>query len=466
MALFEVSEQFFRVLFPGLIILFVITQSIYFVNNIVMDLIIYRSSSNIVSEDNTLGDRPTIHILVPVYKEPRPILEQTISSIINMDYPSERLKLYLITEPDDEVVQSYIKDFVTDIRLSELTVEQLDDTSVPEPTVEQLTVERSTIASYVQDGQWQITGEGVPRTKASALKYAFRTLALAPEDVITVFDADTIVPDDTFTLAVNGLTEYDVVQAKQTVRNHDDGWLPQLEAMGIAAWCHTLYEKNTKGPYQLLGKAYFFTVEDLWEIGDWRVDAITEDLALGIDAYEEGYSLGIIDRYIQDICPAEFSAWVNQKRRWTAGPYPHLRTDSFDFGELFRFWMYSATNQVISLVNVIGVPTGILYFLFVLAGFDLYNSPPLVVITLVNLVNWGYYSTKMYQATIHGVRFDSGRQRLKFYLSSNPLTQLIYSMLWAIPVSLAIRDYVWGSTTTEFHVTPKQTDTTDDDTNI
>jgi cellulose synthase/poly-beta-1,6-N-acetylglucosamine synthase-like glycosyltransferase len=444
--IFAFPDLILQILFPGLIVLFIISQSIYFINNLLVNGVIYRSSSNEIKAAEELCDHPTIHILIPVYKEQRQILEDTVDHLAEMEYPTAQLNLYLITEQDDEVVASYIGDFIQKASGSEFEIEQL-------------TVDRSTIRSYVQEGTWDITGEGVPRTKASALKYAFRTLGLRPEDIVTVFDADTIVPEDTFRLAISGLKTYDIVQAKQTVRNHTSGWLPRLEAMGIAAWCNSIYTKTTKGPYQLLGKGYFLTVEDLWEIGDWQIDATTEDLTLGIDAYEAGYSLGIIDRYIQDICPADFNDWVSQKRRWAAGPYSYLGSDDFDFRELVRFWTYSASNQVISVVNVIGVPAGILYFVFVLAGFDLYNSPPLVIITIVNLLNWVYYSVKTYQATIHGVQFESRLERVKFYLSSNPISQLIYSMLWAIPISLAVWNYLFGDETREFHVTPKQTDT-------
>lgn len=431
-----------QILFVGLIVLFIISQSIYFINNLLVDLMVYPASRTIVEEVDSIDVHPSIHILLPLYREPRSVLEQTLEGLARLEYPTEKLHLYLITEADDDVVHAYLETFIADAAWSGITIEHH-------------TVRQSTIASYVEEGSWELSGDAVPRTKASALKYAFRTLSLPAEDVVTVFDADTIVPADTFRLAVSGLDTYDVVQAKQTVRNHGSGWLPRLEAMGIAAWCHVLYGRTTRGPYQLLGKAYFFRVEDLWSISDWRIDAITEDLTLGLDAYQAGYSLGIVDRYIQDICPSNFSDWVSQKRRWVAGPYPYLRGQDFDARELFRFWTYGISNQVVALVNIVGVPAGILYFLFWLAGFDLYYSPVLVVVLAVNFLNWCYYSAETYRATVDAIEFTSTKERALFYLSSNPITQLVYSMLWAIPVTLAIWDYLWSSAPDEFHVTPK-----------
>jgi cellulose synthase/poly-beta-1,6-N-acetylglucosamine synthase-like glycosyltransferase len=431
------------VLFAGLVTLFVLTQSAYFVNNVLADIVLYPRKPAIVDEETEPSGYPMIHVLIPLYEEPRAVVERTLRAIERLDYPTENVDVHLVTEPTDEVVARYIDELMGDFDARELDIDRS-------------TVNRRVLATFVEAGTWDLSGEGIPRTKASAIKYAFRTLSLPPTDVVTVFDADTIVPPDTFTIAVAGLETYDVVQAKQTVRNHGEGWLPRLEAMGMAAWCHALYAKTTDGPYQLLGKAYFFEVTDLWILGDWQVDAVTEDLTLGIDAYARGYSLGVIDRYVQDICPSELSAWVAQKRRWVAGPYPYLRHADFSPAELVRFWVYGASNQVIAVLNVVGVPAGILYAAFVLAGFDLYNSAPLVAVTGVNLLNWTYYSVKTYRATLRGVQFSSSRERASFLLISNPLTQLFYSMLWAIPIALALRDYRRDDLGTEFHVTPKQ----------
>ena len=439
------------VVFAGLTVMFVLSQSLYFANNVLVDLLLYNRTPEVVDEDSEPGHTPTVHVLTPLYEESRAVVRQTLEGIDRLEYPSAELAVYLITEPDDERVDGYLEELLAEFEDRELTIERT-------------TVNRRTVQTYLEEGTWDPTSDGVPRTKATALKYAFRTLTLPPNDVVTVFDADTVVPEDTFSLAVAGLEEYDVVQAKQTVRNHRDGWLPRLEAMGIAGWCNAIYTKTTRGPYQLLGKAYFIRVADLWAVDDWQVDAITEDLTLGIEAYTKGYSLGVIDRYIQDICPAGFDDWVSQKRRWVAGPYSYLRYDDFAPAELLRFWVYSASNQVISVVNVVGVPVGILYFLLVVAGFDLYNSLLLVVITAVNLVNWAYYSLKTYQATRDGVEFASRREALAFYLTANPLSQLVYSMIWAVPIALAVRDYLRPPENVEFRVTPKRVETIQADT--
>lgn len=430
----------------GLIVLFVLTQSAYFVNNVLADLLLFPRSAALVDEDRDPPTYPTINVLVPIYEERHDVVDQTLRQIQAMDYPTEEIAVFLIGEPDDPQVARYI-----DALLATFDDEPL--------TVEYRIVDRDALGTFMDTSMGFAPRSAVPRTKASALKYAFRTLTFDPDDVVTVFDADTIVPPDTFDLAVIGLEDYDVVQAKQTVRNHSDGWFPRLEAMGMAGWCNTIYTKTTAGPYQLLGKAYFFDVADLYRLDDWEMDAVTEDLTLGLTAYRAGYRLGVIDRYVQDICPTTFADWIDQKRRWVAGPYQYLRDDGFRPGELLRFWVYGAWNQLISVINVVGVPAGLLYFAVFLGGGGLTPTPLFVLVMGVNLLNWGYFIVQAYRGTRAGVEFDSRREQLTFYLGSNPLTQLVYSMLWAIPIVLAARDHLTAGPTPEYNVTPKDINT-------
>ncbi|MFB6111584.1 MAG: glycosyltransferase family 2 protein [Halobacteriaceae archaeon] len=432
-----------EVVFVGLTILFIFSQAGYFIGNLMVALTLYLSPAALVTDDTpTPAIRPPIHILMPIYREQEAVIRESLVEIFEADYPPDRLNVYLIYEDDDAAAKDYLDDLVASVETHG-------------GTIETLCVDRPSLAIQTDQVTWEFSGELVPRTKAAALKYAFRVLSFTPGDVITVFDADTVVPDDSFELAVAGLDRYDVVQMKQTVRNVEDGLLPTWEAMGMAGWSRSIYQKTTGGPYQLLGKGYFIQAEDLYRLDDWDVSAITEDLTLGIDAYTAGYSLGIVDRYVQDLCPTTFEDWVEQKRRWVAGPYPYLRYEAFDWLELARFWTYSIFNQFISVINVVGVPAGLLYLLFTLLGFPIYYSLPLAVITTFNLVSWVYYSLQSYLATESGVRFRSSAQRLYYYVVSNPFTQLLYSTLWVVPIVLAVWDYVIKGEERGFSVTPK-----------
>ena len=315
-------------------------------------------------------------------------------------------------------------------------------------------VNRRLLAAHLSSGPALLPPERTPDTKASALVYAFLTLVFNPDDVVTVFDADTTAPPDLIPRAVAGLEAYDIVQAKQTVRNVLDGPLPFLEAMGIASWCDVVYERSSRGPYQLLGKAYFTSARTLHDLGGWQADAVTEDMTLGLAASARGYRLGVLDRYVYDLCPADLGAWLRQKRRWARGPYGHLFEGAFDRRGTLRLWTYTVANQIVSVTNLVGLPAGAVMFGLAILGAAPPFSPALVALVAFNLACWIYYSIRSYQAAWAAVPL-TGRERLVYLLLSNPITQLLYSTIWAIPVLLAATDAVRGREP-RFTVTPKR----------
>ncbi|MDF9746861.1 glycosyltransferase [Natrinema salsiterrestre] len=382
-----------------------------------------------------------ICVLMPIYRERPAVIEETLENLASQRYPTADVSVYVIYEPDDPTVPA----------VREAIAAREDGLSV-----EFVAVDREALAADRAPGDWTFSGTGVPRTKAAALTYAFTTLSFAADDVVTVFDSDTQVPRDTFELAVAGLAEYDIVQAKQTARNVADGWLPLLESMGIAAWSDTVYANSTDGPYQLLGKAYFVPAGVLYDLDRWQLDAVTEDMALGIAAHERGCTLGIIDRYVQDFCPADFEAWIRQKRRWVRGPYRHLLTPGWSGLERGRFWAGTVLTQLLSVTNVFGLPVGL-----VVLGLTVIGSAGTVVpsalfpLVLFNGVVWLYYSWRSYRAAWDAVPFESRWDRLRYSLVSNPITQALYATLWTVPICLALADALRGVAPT-FDVTPKR----------
>ena len=281
---------------------FVGTQAAYFLINTLAIAFLYTRPEHVVPEESPT-EYPQLHVLMPVYEEPGAIVEGTLENIYASAYPRDHLSVTLIHEADDTRVAGYLDG------LRRAAIQN----GVEFRAIE---VDRDQIEVDTPGTSWLNTGQPdpAPRTKAAALRYAFRTRAFDPDDVVTVFDADTRAPPELFALGVRGLEDYDIVQAKQTVRNREAGWLPRLEAMGIAAWSHIIYPRTSGGPYQLLGKGYFTTVDTLEALDDWHPASITEDMRLGLDASAAGYSLGVIDRYVQDLCPAAPGSGSARKR--------------------------------------------------------------------------------------------------------------------------------------------------------
>jgi cellulose synthase/poly-beta-1,6-N-acetylglucosamine synthase-like glycosyltransferase len=419
---------------------FVFTQALYLVVNLAVAGLLYVRGVNLVPEEAP-SEYPPINVLLAIRGERREILEETISELFEQRYPEDLIHVYVVYEEDDAVVEGYADELA-------------DEASNRRRSVTSVGVDRESLRYYLQaDGRLNEGGR-LPRSKAAALTYAFATLSFQPTDVMTVYDSDTKLPKDTFALAVRGLEEYDVVQAKQTVRNHASGWLPTLEAMGIAAWSHVIYASASKGPYQLLGKGYFIEVGKLYAIGGWDADAMTEDMTLGVEAYLNGYELGVIDRYVQDLCPPKFRDWRKQKRRWVMGPYEHLLDERLTRRDRLRFWTFTVANQMLSMTNVVGVPAGLFVLWRTLGGTPFVFPNALTVIVVVNFASWLYYSIRTYAATRAAVPLASRREKVRFYLLANPFTQVLYATIWIVPILGAMARFARDEEM-DFEVTPK-----------
>ncbi len=411
-----------------LLLVFIISQSFYAVINLIALVSIYPYPTRYVTKTHP-ETYEELNVLVPLRSESREVFESTVDSILDAEYPVEQTHVYAIFESDDDVVKEYIHDF--DV--------------VP-------------VSVEVDDRLWQqITGSPKARTpisprKGRALTYALYKLNL--DGVITVLDSDTQFDPDLFRRGVAGLEEYDITQAKQTVWNTSDGLLPLWESMGIAAWSHAIYAKTARGPFQLLGKGYFVRAETLYDLHGWDPTDPTEDMVLGIEAYKRGYKLGIIDSYLQDICPSGFWQWVRQKRRWVGGPYRAIGQHSLSLKDALQFGSTTAVNQMMSVNHLFGVPAGLAVLFLFATGTGPVVTPALGVLLGFNFIMWVYFTARTYQATEAAIRFRSTRHKIKYYTLSNPLTQIVYSLLWVIPIFL----FLFGSKArrNEFIVTPKE----------
>ena len=95
-----------------------------------------------------------------------------------------------------------------------------------------------------------------------------------------------------------------------------------------------------------------------------------------------------------------------------------------------------------SIISIIGVPSGIYQLILTLTGNANNLGLAMMTITIFNLLHWLYGSYYLINSTNKVYTFDSKREKLLFYARVNPITTLFYSMLWFIPVMLAISDVI------------------------
>jgi len=204
-----------------------------------------------------------------------------------------------------------------------------------------------------------------------------------------------------------------------------------------------LFANSNTGPYRLLGEGYFLPADVLADLEDWRRDGATGSMALDAAAFRRGYSLGVLNRYVQKRCPSSIREWVGEKRRQVAEPYRRLRAPNWSAFDRLRFVTGTGLTHLLAVTNVVGIPVGLVVALATVAGW-LSLSPLLVALVACNAVVWAYYSVRSSRAAWQAVPFESRWARLRYSLLSNPFTQALYATLWAVPLALALRDAVTG----------------------
>src|SRR5690606_32841152 len=89
-----------------------------------------------------------------------------------------------------------------------------------------------------------------------------------------------------------------------------------------------------------------------------------------------------------------------------------------------NFWTYSLNSQLMSIISIIGVPSGIYQLILTITG----NAPNLglimITITIFNLLHWLYGSCYLINSTNKVYIFNSKREKLLFYARVNPITTL------------------------------------------
>lgn len=375
--------------------------------------------------------RRRIHVLVPVFGSRWEWLEETIASLATQSYPVDHIVVYVAYEGDDPGAAN-LTSALERGRTTGLEVLPVDvGDGLAALSADQPPEERSA------------TDGGDPRTRAAVLARAFETLSFANEGLVTVVDAGTQLPVDTLELAVAGLEEYDVVQAKRTAGTGDGGLLPLLESMGSAIRSELWAATSSSGPFQPLDQGYVASARVLDDLDDRCCDGARSEDDLGVAAFRQGYRLGILDRYVRLRCPSTTGAWIRRNRRRVLEPYRNLPASDWSLFDRLQFVAPAVVTHLVAVTNLVGIPIALLVILSAAFGV-LSLTVPLAVLVGCNTIGWLYYSVRAHRAARAAVPLESRVSRLRYSLVSNPVTHTVYVTLWVVPIALALRDVVRG----------------------
>jgi cellulose synthase/poly-beta-1,6-N-acetylglucosamine synthase-like glycosyltransferase len=236
------------------------------------------------------ADLPIYSVLVPMYDEAA-MVPQLISSLRALDYPSDKIEIFLLTESDDAATLQALSRQVLPGHMAVIRVPPSN-----------------------------------PRTKPKALNYA---LPLTRGAFITIYDAEDRPEPDQLRKAVAAFSKdsdkngprLGCVQAALNVTNGRKTFLSRHFALEYMALFDVFLPALSRLdlPIPLGGTSNHFRRSALIKAGGWDPYNVTEDADLGIRLARLGYTTQMINSTTYEEAPTRFGPWIKQRARWFKG---------------------------------------------------------------------------------------------------------------------------------------------------
>lgn len=251
---------------------------------------------------------PTVTVQLPIYNE-RDVVERLIVATGKLSYPRERLQIQVLDDSTDD-------------------------------TTDRAAVAVGRLRSVGIDVE-HIHREDRVGFKAGALEAG---LASARGDVIAIFDADFIPPENFLLQTVPYLSgRIGMVQARWGHLNWGDSWLTTAQSTLLDG--HFVIEHTARHAsgrwFNFNGTAGIWRRQAIIDAGGWQHDTLTEDLDLSYRAQLKGWEfLYRVDLVADAELPPDMAAFKTQQSRWAKGSIQTARK------LLVRIWRASVPFAV------------------------------------------------------------------------------------------------------------------------
>jgi len=291
--------------FKSLSLILAFLVILYFSNLLFDFYLIIRSLSKkpeIIIDDEKVRvlkdkDCPAFSILCPLYKE-ESILPQFAKAIIDLDYPKDKLEVFLLLEEDD------LK-----------TINKAYELKLP---------------SYFRI---EVVPDSQPRTKPKALNWG---LTHATGDYVVIYDAEDIPEADQLKKAVIAfkMLGKDVfcLQAKLNFYNPQQNILTRLFTSEYSLWFDLILSGlySLSAPIPLGGTSNFFRRKELTRLEGWDAFNVCEDSDLGMRLFKKGYQTVMFNSTTHEEANSNLKSWIRQRSHWIKGYiqtfFVHIRT--------------------------------------------------------------------------------------------------------------------------------------------
>jgi cellulose synthase/poly-beta-1,6-N-acetylglucosamine synthase-like glycosyltransferase len=231
---------------------------------------------------------PMYSILLPLYREKKETIENLLSSMKNLSYPSEKIDLkVLVHEGDAETINA---------------VNSLKNVYVPFEIIE--------------------VPRGDVRSKPNTCNFG---LAKAMGKYLTIYDAEDIPEKYQLKKAVRAFEslpeEYVSLQSALNYYNKRENFLTKCFSVEYSMWYDFTIRAINKLQlfFPLGGNSNHFKTKFLKEIGGWDAYNVTEDADLGVVIGRSGYRIAFLESITEEEAPMSFKAWIKQRTRWMKG---------------------------------------------------------------------------------------------------------------------------------------------------
>ncbi len=249
-------------------------------------------------------EAPTVDVFVPSYNEDVPLLAMTLSAARAMDYPKDKLTVYLLDDGGtDKKVHS------------------------PNPLIADAAVQRREALQYLCNelGVQYLTRARNQNAKAGNLSNG---LLHSKGDLVVVFDADH-APAREFLSETVGFFSYDpklfLVQTPHFFINPDPVEKNLATFNRMPSENEMFYGMIQKGLDKwnaafFCGSAAVLRRSALEQAGGFAGSSITEDAETALELHSRGWKSIYVDKpLIAGLQPETFSSFIGQRTRWCTG---------------------------------------------------------------------------------------------------------------------------------------------------
>ncbi len=329
---------------------------------------------------------PSVDILIPTYNEDEDLLEVTVRAALAVNYPTERLNVYLLDDGGTVAKRT-----------------QAD----PAKAAEAQSRHDNLRELCERTGAVYLTREKNEHAKAGNVNSALQTTS---GELVLILDADHVPTADILTRTVGYFVKDPklfLVQTPHFFLNPDplERNLDTFDDMPSEnEMFYSVIQKGLDGfnASFFCGSAALLRRSCLMEIGGIQGDTITEDAETALELHSRGYRSAYVDQpMVAGLSPETFSGFIIQRMRWAQGMVQifllknPMRKKGLTFAQRIGymnscfFWFFPLARMAFILAPLVYLIFGLQIFTVGVESFLAYGAPHVVGAVLLSSTLYG-----------------------------------------------------------------------------